>query len=107
MREEQVHNHLLTDTHFKFIDMHDGKMAYCLTGHVMWNQKHHPYLLCKCMRGEAVMKNDTLFCEFSSNMEQIHFYNRSKRRSDRKRAEVGKNALINHTWIGVISTIMV
>lgn len=90
-RERQRNNQqVIQDTHLDFVDMHDGKMGYCLTGHVLWNRTHHPYMLCKCMRGEGVQNNKTHVCELISHKDQIKYFERSKRRLDRKRADVGE-----------------
>ena len=35
-------------------DLRDGKMIYLLTQHALFNCKHHPFLLCKCRRGEGI-----------------------------------------------------
>ena len=33
-------------------DIHDGKMLYLLTQHSAWNRRHHPFILCKCKKGQ-------------------------------------------------------
>ena len=36
-----------------FYDLHDGKMLYLFTAHSLHNRRHHPFLLCKCQRGQG------------------------------------------------------
>ena len=44
LHNQQHNNQLLIDhTHLEFVNIHNGKMSYCLTGHALWNRKHHPY----------------------------------------------------------------
>ena len=91
LRDQQRDNQQLIDgTHLNFVDMHDGKMIYCLTGHVLWNRKHHPYILCKCGRGEGVRNNKTHECELITHADQVMYFERSKRRLNRKRGDVGE-----------------
>ena len=71
---------LIPDAHLNFKELHDGKMVYCLTGHVQWNRKNHPFLLCKCMRGQGVRNNDDHVCELISHEDQVKYFNRSQRR---------------------------
>ena len=62
-----------------FYDMHDGKMLYLLTQHSAWNRKHHPFLLCKCKRGDGV-RNPYHECVRISHGDQIKYFNHSKKR---------------------------
>ena len=39
-------------------DVHDGKIIYLLTQHALFNCKYHPFLLCKCRRGEGVFNTN-------------------------------------------------
>ena len=36
-------------------DIHDGKILYNLVQHSLWSRKYHPFVLCKCKRGQAVV----------------------------------------------------
>ena len=64
--------------------MHDGKMLYLLTQHCQWNVKHHPFLQCKCARGEGV-KNPDHECIWMTQEEQVAFYKKSKDRWESKK----------------------
>ena len=66
-------------TKFASYDMHDGKMLYLLTQHGLWNRKHHPFLLCKCGRGEGVQKENHV-CTIIKNEQQKKYYKRSKKK---------------------------
>ena len=80
----------------EFVDMHDSKMSYCLTGHSLWNRRHYPYLLCKCKRGEGVQRNtDASFeCSIIPHNEQVRRFDRSAEKYRRKREELGENYTI-------------
>ena len=41
-------------------DMYDRKFLYLITQHSMWNRKNHPFLMCKCTRGNDKVKG---FCK--------------------------------------------
>ena len=30
---------------FNFYDMHDGKMLYLMTQHLLWSRKYHPFFI--------------------------------------------------------------
>ena len=47
-------NSIVNGCNFNFYDMHDAKMLYLMTQHSSWSRKNHPFLLCKCQRGEGV-----------------------------------------------------
>ena len=68
-----------------FYDLHDGKMLYLLTQHAQWNRKFHPFLLCKCKRGEGVSDPNHV-CKIIDKSEQLTLYDRSKSRWERKKA---------------------
>ena len=86
-----------TDVCFNFFEMHDAKMLYILTQHSLYNRKYHPFLLCKCHRGDGV-KDRQHVCEKLTNEEQMHHYDRSKRRWDRKLGGIvsGNYAIKDH-----------
>ena len=50
-------------------DMHDRKMIYNLVQCSKWNRKHHPFLLCKCKRGDAVKNYSTYKCNAITDEE--------------------------------------
>ena len=72
-------------------DLHDGKMLYLLTQHSLFNRKHHPFLLCKCHRGEGVTDSEHV-CTPILHADQIKYWERSKRRWDNKRERSGNDA---------------
>ena len=74
-----------TGLSYYFYDMHDCKMLYLLCEHSLWNRKHHPFLLCKCKRGEGVVNSVSHKCIIRSHEEDVYLHNRSMRRFDRKR----------------------
>ena len=76
LRKEQRDNQqqLLPNTNLEFRELHDGKMLYCLTGHVLWNRRNHPFIWCKCMRGEGVKNNDSHVCEIITHEDQVKYY---------------------------------
>ena len=78
LRESENNNHF-------YYELHDGKMLYLLTQHSQWSRKFHPFLLCKCGRGEGVRNNATHVCVPISHEEQITLYERSMRRWNLKR----------------------
>ena len=47
-------NSIVNECNFNFYDMHDAKMLYLITQHSSWSRKNHPFLLCKCQRGQEV-----------------------------------------------------
>ena len=75
------------DLKYCFKELHDGKMLYCLTQHSLFNQKHHPFLLCSCQRGNGVKKRNHE-CKIISHTEQIRFWEQSSRRWNDKRRRV-------------------
>ena len=67
-----------------FFALHDGKMLYILTQHSLYNCCHHPFLLCKCKRGEGV-NNENHECKIISDDDQVYYWERSLRRWNDKR----------------------
>ena len=97
-KKEINNNNLRIESDCKFMnknskitlyDLHDGKMLYLLTQHSLYNRKFHPFLLCKCQRGEGVINNMNHECKIISHEEQIHYYNRSIKRWKNKRIKRG------------------
>jgi hypothetical protein len=68
--------------HVSIYEMHDGKMLYILTQHCLFNCKHHPFLLCKCKRGEGITNPDHE-CVWLTHEEQCHNYKYSLRKWNR------------------------
>jgi hypothetical protein len=79
-----THNNESSSTKYWYYDIHDGKMLYLLTQHSQWNRKFHPFLLCKCKRGEGVT-NAGHTCELLSHQEQVQMWDRSLRRWNYKK----------------------
>ena len=67
-------------------DMHDQKMNYGLTQHSLWNRTGHPFIGCKCVRGERVSKNDKpdFKCVPVTDEEYRQHYERSRKRLEQK-----------------------
>ena len=68
-------------------DLHDRKMLYLLTQHSSWNRKNHPFLMCKCMRGDGV-KDEQHQCNMMNNAEVTSYWERSKEYWEMKQEEV-------------------
>ena len=47
-------NAIVDECNFNFYDMHNAKMLCLMTQNSSWSRKNHPFLLCKCQRGEGV-----------------------------------------------------
>ena len=103
-KEAILNNNINIDPDCKFMnkeskislyDLHDGKMLYLLTQHSLFNCKFHPFLLCKCQRGEGVIDNENHECKIISHEDQIHYYNRSMRRWKNKRKRLGPHESCN------------
>ena len=58
-------------------DCHDGKMLYILTQHSLWNRTGHPFILCKCRRGDCVKDPDHP-CQIIDDQERLKLYETSK-----------------------------
>ena len=81
-------------------DIHDEKMLYMLTQHVLYNRKFHPFLLCKCMRRAGVENNGRHVCRILTNAEQVRLYNRSKKQYEQKSAHHQDYNSKNHLdWV--------
>ena len=89
---------------FVFFDLHDGKMLYLLTQHSLYSRLHHPFLLCKCHRGEGV-KDPNHQCTLISHDDQIKYFERSKKRYENKRKRLKENEKYDkpehNDWIDV------
>ena len=79
-----THDNEPNTTKFWYYDIHDGKMLYLLTQHSQWSRKFHPFLLCKCKRGEGV-RNTAHNCQLLSHQEQVQMWDRSLRRWKNKK----------------------
>ena len=100
MREEGLES-LLPGCNVSFYDLHDGKMLYLLTQHSLWSRRHHPFLLCKCRRGEGVVNSENE-CKILSHDEQVKLWGRSLRRWEDKIRRSGPDnySIQNHRdWI--------
>ena len=76
-------NSIVNECNFNFYDMHDAKMLYLITQHSSWSRKNHPFLLCKCQRGEGVA-DESHECITIKDDEQLQLYDCSTRRWERK-----------------------
>ena len=65
-------------------EVHDAKMIYNLTQHSLWNRRFHPFLLCKCKRGEAVKDPINHKCQLISDKEYVLLYEKSKKKFEKK-----------------------
>ena len=74
---------IVNECNFNFYDMHDAKMLYLITQHSSWSRKNHPFLLCKCQRGEGVV-DESHECITIKDDELLQLYNCSTRRWERK-----------------------
>ena len=93
-KKDIQNNNLIIEPDCKFMnanakitlyDLHDGKMLYLLMQHSLFSRKFHPFLLCKCKRGEGVIDNIDHECKIISHEDQIEYYNRSICRWKNKR----------------------
>ena len=57
--------------------MHDGKMLYLLLQHSTYCRKYHPFLSCKCARGDAVRNEQSHTCEMMTNKDYAFYQDRS------------------------------
>ena len=57
-------------------------MLCLLTSHSLHNRQHHPFLLCKCLRGQG-FSDENHECKIISHDNQINHWNRSKKRWER------------------------
>ena len=99
-REKKRLRESTENRNYYFYDLHDGKMLYLLTQHSQWSRKNHPFLLCKCGRGEGVTANENHVCKRISHEEQIVAYNRSVHRWDLKRSREQHYSVKDHmNWV--------
>ena len=85
---------------FNFCDMHDAKMLCLLTQHSSWSRKNHPFLLCKCQRGEGVEDFKSHECTLIEDDEQLKLHNRSDRRWKRKTSKDETHTTKEHAdWV--------
>ena len=85
---------------FNFCDMHDAKMLCLLTQHSSWSRKNHPFLLCKCQRGEGVEDFKSHKCTLIEDDEQLKLHNRSDR-SGKERLQMMKPTPQKNMQIGL------
>ena len=71
---------------YDMYELHDGKMIYLLTGHALYNRKFHPFVLCKCMRGDGLKEGHV--CKIISHEETVQMWDKSKKRWERKHAKL-------------------
>ena len=83
------------DSKVSFFDLHDGKMLYILTQHSLYSRKYHPFLLCKCQRGQAV-KDPSHQCNLIDHEDQIKYFELSKKRMEKKRSRLASNQEYTH-----------
>ena len=58
-------------------EVHEGKMICNLVQCSKWNRKHHPFLLCKCKRGDAVKNFSTYKCDMITDEDQVNLFEKS------------------------------
>ena len=74
-----------------FYDLGDGKILYQMTGHSTWQRKFHPFLRCKCKRGQSIDPNHV--CEGMSSDEYIHLHKASKERWEKRKETVNQRGV--------------
>ena len=62
-----------------FEDMNDGKMVYGLTQHSTYARKYHPFILCRCGRGEREVN-----CKPLTDNEYEKLQQRSEKKTIKK-----------------------
>ena len=91
-----------TDGNRVYYDMHDGKMLYIPFQHSLYNRKHHPFILCTCKRGNAVIDLNYV-CKLIPHEQHLNLWDRSKRRWEYKRTNLNANekydAKHHNDWI--------
>ena len=60
-------------------DVHDAKMLFLLTQHSQWNRKFHPFLLCKCKRGDHIF-DESHECQMLNDQQYKDNWNTSKQK---------------------------
>ena len=61
-------------------DVHDAKMIYNIMQYSLWNRKYHPFLLCKCLKGESVVNLENHTCVLITDEESEKLHDKSKKR---------------------------
>ena len=90
----------LNNSNYTFYDLHNGKMLYLLTQHCSWSRKHHPFILCKCKRGEGVINNNNHICNIITDEEQLTLYQKSEKRYLKKQDQSGNYSKKDHSdWV--------
>ena len=72
-----------TRSNYNYYSMHECKMLYLLTQHLLWNRKNYPFLLCKCKCGQGI-RDPNHVCRMRSHEDDIALWDKSKQRWDRK-----------------------
>ena len=91
-------NSIVDGCNFNFHDMHDAKMVCIMTQHSSWSRKNHPFLLCKCQRGEGVA-DKSHECTLIEDDEQLELHNRSEK-NGKERHQQKKPTPQNNMQIG-------
>ena len=76
---------IIPGCHLHFYEMHDGKMLYLLTQHLLWNRKKYPFLWCGCSRGDG-FNNKNHKCRMHTDVEELQLYNRAKKMGREKKS---------------------
>ena len=66
-------------------DVHDAKFLYLITQHSLWNRRHHPFLICKCKRGESFRVNHQ--CTVLTDEEYKQYWKDSSRKWEVQKEE--------------------
>ena len=62
--------------------LHDGKMSHLLTGHALYNRKHHPFLLCTCQCGDGLKPGHV--CTPVTHARTLEMWEKSRKRWEYK-----------------------
>ena len=70
-----------SEDHSKYVfkEVHDEKMMYLLTQHLLVNRKYNQFLLCSCNWGAGVIDSEHE-CEIITHDDQIKLWEQSLRR---------------------------
>ena len=79
-----IEDEIARDKKIFFYELHNAKMHFFMTKHSQWIRKYHPFLRCKCLRGEAITNDNIHSCEIMDDATVLSFYNRSLNRWDSK-----------------------
>ena len=93
--ENGLQNPSLKNSSVFCLHVDDVKMLYVMTQHSLWNRKHHPFLLCKCKRGETT-NNEEHVCTPVTDEEYKNDWNRSLRRWDYKVSKCASYTVDSH-----------